>query len=261
MQVYAIPEPDGSRTVLVHAPGLLRKHLQPLYDELLQLPTSEWTQGSFLGRPIPRLARWHQQSGLQYKFSGKIMESRPYTKYLKALQSKLPHLLRESGLPMSVGGVRLDFDSLNSVLINKYRDNTDSISAHADDEDEFGRDPTIVSINLGAPRKFVMRRMTKKKYDARCKTKGKKRPDLCTESPPAVLPNPRKYEFTLDHGDVMIMAGAAQRYWTHEVPKEPERAHVERYQLAEGPKGKRKRLLKLTPTSTRFNLTFRPYQK
>lgn len=105
-----------------------------------------------------------------------------------------------------------------------------------------------------------MRRMTKKKYDERCTKKGTKRPDLCTESPSAKLPNPRKYEFTLDHGDVMIMAGAAQRYWTHEVPKEPERAHVERYQLADGPEGKRKRLLKLTPTSTRFNLTFRPYQ-
>ena len=65
-----------------------------------------------------------------------------------------------------------------------------------------------------------------------------------------------KITLLLNHGDVVVMAGALQDFWYHEVPKEDEQATVHRWQLLPG----KKRLKKVQPTTVRFNLTFRPYR-
>jgi len=79
----------------------------------------------------------------------------------------------------------------NSVLLNRYRYGKDSMGWHADDEPELGRNPVIASFNLGATRRFMLRHQQ------------------------AGL----KYELELQHGSLLIMKGALQHHWQHQVPK------------------------------------------
>lgn len=44
--------------------------------------------------------------------------------------------------------------SFNSVLVNRYRDGSDGVSWHRDDEPELGPAPLIGSVSLGATRRF-----------------------------------------------------------------------------------------------------------
>ncbi len=79
----------------------------------------------------------------------------------------------------------------NSVLLNLYRDGNDSISWHTDAEKELGINPIIASVNFGETRKFQLRHMETKE----------------------------KIELKLKHGSLLIMQGAIQHYWQHQVPK------------------------------------------
>ncbi|WP_068827907.1 alpha-ketoglutarate-dependent dioxygenase AlkB family protein [Pseudomonas sp. BMS12] len=81
---------------------------------------------------------------------------------------------------------------LNGVLLNYYRDGQDSMGWHSDDEDELGREPLIASLNLGGTRRFDLRR------------KGSSRIEHSLE---------------LEHGSLLVMAGATQHHWQHQVAK------------------------------------------
>lgn len=79
----------------------------------------------------------------------------------------------------------------NSVLANWYRGGADSMGMHADDEPELGVNPTIASVSLGQPRPFVFRhRVTKARYTQ-----------------------------VLDHGSLLVMAGATQQMYLHGIAK------------------------------------------
>jgi alkylated DNA repair dioxygenase AlkB len=247
MSSWVITEADGRKTVFLHLPGLLSGPGNKLYEELMGIPDSEWIQGKFMQYLTPRLVRWHSLDGKTYKFSGKKYESMEYPPELRRFSSSLSDNLKSAIPQETIQGVRLDFDSLNSVLINKYRDHTDSISPHSDNEPEFGREPTIVSVNFGVSRQFILKPMTETQRKKECAKTG-------VMFVPNSGQNHEKIKLRLDHGDVLIMAGAAQDFWYHEVPKEPEVQTIERLQLIPG----RSRLMKTVSTSVRFNLTFRP---
>lgn len=80
----------------------------------------------------------------------------------------------------------------NSVLLNLYRTGQDSIAWHADDEPELGNSPTIASVSLGIVRRFRFRH--KRTREIR--------------------------ELPLAHGSLLIMRGAIQEHWVHDIPKE-----------------------------------------
>lgn len=90
---------------------------------------------------------------------------------------------------------------LNSVLCNLYRSGRDSISWHSDDEASLGRRPTIVSLSLGDSRVFSLRK----------KPPAAEGGDF-TFSPHIKVP--------LNHGTLLIMEGATQDDWQHQVAKE-----------------------------------------
>ena len=87
----------------------------------------------------------------------------------------------------SVAGV-----TFNSVLLNRYRDGRDSVSWHADDEPELGPNPVIASVTFGAARAFQFKHKT--------------------------LPETRQ-SVTLTDGSLLLMAGATQHHWLHQIPK------------------------------------------
>jgi alkylated DNA repair dioxygenase AlkB len=81
--------------------------------------------------------------------------------------------------------------TFNSVLLNLYRDGRDSVSWHADNEPGLGCDPVIASVSLGATRRFQM--------------KHRQRDERLSLDLPA--------------GSCLVMAGATQHHWLHQVPK------------------------------------------
>lgn len=79
-----------------------------------------------------------------------------------------------------------------SVLLNRYRDGKDYIGWHTDAEKELGQNPVIGSVNFGATRRFQLRRIDNHAV---------------------------KHELTLEHGTLLVMSGATQHHWQHQVPK------------------------------------------
>jgi alkylated DNA repair dioxygenase AlkB len=81
--------------------------------------------------------------------------------------------------------------TFNSVLLNLYRDGRDSVGWHADNERGLGRNPVIASLSLGATRRFQL------------KHRG----------------NGARVALDLTHGSCLVMGGATQHHWLHQLPK------------------------------------------
>jgi alkylated DNA repair dioxygenase AlkB len=81
--------------------------------------------------------------------------------------------------------------AFNSVLLNLYRDGRDSVSWHADNEPGLGCNPVIASLSLGATRRFQL----KHRHSG------------------------ERVAIDLRHGSCLVMAGATQHHWLHQVPK------------------------------------------
>lgn len=82
--------------------------------------------------------------------------------------------------------------TFTTCLLNLYRDGSDSNGWHADDEPELGVNPVIASVSFGAERYFHL--------------KHRKRNDL-------------KEKILLTDGSLLIMKGATQHHWLHQIPK------------------------------------------
>ncbi len=125
---------------------------------------------------FPRLTSWYGDPKTTYKYSGVVREPMPWTNSLLELKEKIE--------------AELGWGS-NSVLLNYYRHGMDSMSWHSDNEKELGINPTIVSINLGATRKFqIKHNITRERKD-----------------------------YILEHGSLFVMAGEMQHFWKHQLPK------------------------------------------
>ncbi|MBW4534583.1 MAG: alpha-ketoglutarate-dependent dioxygenase AlkB [Pleurocapsa minor HA4230-MV1] len=86
--------------------------------------------------------------------------------------------------------VELNF---NSVLLNLYRNGKDYVSWHSDDEPELEQNSIIASISFGETRRFQLRHKLNKDLDT--------------------------IELALTHGSLLLMQGATQHFWKHQVPK------------------------------------------
>jgi alkylated DNA repair dioxygenase AlkB len=80
-----------------------------------------------------------------------------------------------------------------SVLVNLYRDGKDGVGWHRDHERELGPKPIVASVNFGETRPFEIRHKFRKELG--------------------------KIRIPLNHGSFLLMGGAMQHYWEHQVPK------------------------------------------
>jgi alkylated DNA repair dioxygenase AlkB len=131
----------------------------------------------------PRLVAWYGDTNKSYTYSGIKLDPLPWTEDLLQIKSQVE---------------RLCDASFNSVLLNYYRDNKDSMGYHSDDERELGPRPTIASISLGAERTFTLKHKTSK------------------------LLKPVK--LVLRSGSVLLMKGDTQKNWKHGIEKEKKEA-------------------------------------
>jgi alkylated DNA repair dioxygenase AlkB len=123
----------------------------------------------------PRLTSWH--SDYSYTYSRNRRDPQPWT----------PMLLDLKTLAETVAA-----SSFNGVLLNLYRTGEDSIGFHADNEKEFGHNPTIVSMSFGGMRLFELQNI----YDSS-----------------------QRVILKLESGSILIMSGETQTYWKHGVRK------------------------------------------
>jgi alkylated DNA repair dioxygenase AlkB len=143
--------------------------------------TIDWQQPSItlFGRtaPIPRLTSWIADG--PYRYSGVVNEPKPWPRQLAVLRDRLT---AQTGVVF------------NSCLANLYRDGSDSMGYHSDDEPELGSRPVIGSVSLGQMRTFVLRH------------RGTK----------------QRWTWRLGEGDLLLMSEESQSDYAHAVPKTSE---------------------------------------
>jgi alkylated DNA repair dioxygenase AlkB len=124
--------------------------------------------------PTPRLTGWFGDGA--YRYSGTVNEPAPWPEVLAELRDRLR------------GALGVDF---NSCLANLYRDGSDSMGYHSDNESELGQRPTIASVSLGDRRRFVLRHRATR----------------------------QRWSWDLGHGDLLVMRDESQSDYAHAVPK------------------------------------------
>ena len=93
--------------------------------------------------PVPRLQNWFaDHANTSYTYSGITMGAVLFPDWM-------------ADLAQSIG--KETCHPFNRALVNYYRDGSDSVDWHADDEPELGSDPIISSLSLGAERVFQLR--------------------------------------------------------------------------------------------------------
>ncbi|MGC4244005.1 MAG: alpha-ketoglutarate-dependent dioxygenase AlkB [Herbaspirillum sp.] len=171
--------PDGDLSYLHHLD--LGRPDESILDELKR--TVPWRAESIVvwGKKHlqPRLIAWYGDKDFNYTYSGISLQPLEWTPTLLDLKNRIESI------------VGLEF---NSVLINFYRDNNDSIGFHSDDEKELGPHPVIASLSLGEERTFIL----KHKRNS------------------AVKP----LKIKLASGSLLVMRGETQHNWKHGIEKE-----------------------------------------
>lgn len=151
------------------------------YMQLL-LTEVNWKQNKIkiFGKEIdePRLASWYADDGVSYAYSGIQLEGNPWSSTLSMLKHDIESLV---GM------------TFNSALLNYYRDGSDSMGWHQDNEKELGENPAIASLTLGATRTFQLKHITDKSL--------------------------ARKDIPLSSGSLLIMHGATQHHWKHQIPK------------------------------------------
>ncbi len=170
----SIPLEDGELSMLTQLP--LRLDNAAVMARLVA--ETDWRSESITlwGKQFlqPRLTAWQGDAG--YTYSGLTLNARPFSPLLAEIKQAVE----------TVSG-----RSFNSVLLNYYRNERDSMGMHSDDEPELGPEPAIASVSFGATRTFILRHKRSK----------------------------HTVKLDLTDGSLLLMTGATQSNWSHGINK------------------------------------------
>ena len=125
---------------------------------------------------IPRLQNWFSESGQSYTYSRLSLPGLDYLEWMAYL---------------SLDVKKTTQNDFNGILVNYYRDGSDSMDWHADDESSLGVEPVVASVSLGAERTFQLRhKVTRDRINV-----------------------------SLTHGSLFLMGPGIQDYWQHRIAK------------------------------------------
>lgn len=178
-ELLAIPLPDADLSYMasMNLPAPADALLRELIDQ------TPWRAEDIVvwGKTYrqPRLIAWYGDRGRSYTYSGIRWEPLPWTDLLASIRRQVEHAAKAE---------------FNSVLLNYYRDQRDSMGMHSDDEPELGDRPAIASLSLGHERTLILKHRTRK--------------DL------------KRVKLPLQSGSLLLMKGDTQRYWKHGIDKE-----------------------------------------
>ncbi len=149
---------------------------------------------NFIRGNIKREQLWFEINGNYFQKNWKTFfkrwESNKYDKFLLDFQNKVQKLVNN----LNLNSLNLNQPNINSCLINKYKDGNDFIKAHKDSNYSFGDYPTIIGISIGDIREIIFKRAIDNNFE-------------------------KNFKLKLESGSMFIMAGATQKYFTHEIPK------------------------------------------
>jgi alkylated DNA repair dioxygenase AlkB len=163
-----------------YEPGMFNKGES---ERLLKrfIGTTPWEQRSVLmyGKEVimPRLTAWYGDADADYSIAGNGPEPLPWTDDLLCVRERVE---KASGI------------KFNSVLLNYYRDGSDSVSWHDDMDNTPGRNRLVGSVSFGELRMFDIRN----KADHNI-----------------------KFSIPLENGSYLLMKGDFQQDWQHRIAK------------------------------------------
>lgn len=200
------PVINGESSLFYYKPNFLN---ETEYSELKNwLDSKKFIDGMCIsGKRIPRQQLWYQQDNQyfckKWRYEYDRWKSNTYEDSLIKIQNKINEFSK------SIRNIHnndlIQIPKINSCLINKYRNGEDSIRPHRDTPDSFGIYPTIIGLSLGSQRIFSI-----KKIDYDPSNISSLKHDDNTEL---------NMDITLEDNSIFIMAGASQKYFTHEIPK------------------------------------------
>nr|XP_022916098.1 DNA oxidative demethylase ALKBH2-like [Onthophagus taurus] len=152
-------------------------------EDSIQYYTGDLTKVKVFGKyhNIPRQQVAFGDEGVSYKFSGVTIPAKPWTPQLEFIRNYLEEITNYK---------------YNFVLVNRYRNGSDHIGEHRDDEGELDPQTPIASLSLGQEREFVL-----KHADARKKIRD--------------IP---KVKIVLQHGSLLLMNPPTNKFWYHSLP-------------------------------------------
>lgn len=173
---------------LDYAPLFPRKVADALVrvlEEELQYFTGDLARVQIFGKwhQIPRKQATYGDSGLTYRYSGIVTPAQPWPRPLEVIRDLL---------------ARVTGHTFNFVLVNRYKDGSDRMGEHKDDEKELDRLTPIASVSLGQARDFYF-----KHQDSRAPNKTR---------------NVDKVNLVLENGSLLLMNPPTNSYWYHALP-------------------------------------------
>lgn len=127
---------------------------------------------------IPRLQCFMGEQELSYTYSNIKLIASPWSEIVLDIKKQIEQLTSKK---------------FNAVLCNFYRNGTDYVSWHSDDEPELGKNPLIASVSFGEAREFELKHKHKKEIE--------------------------KVRLTLESGSLLLMSGSLQHNWVHQIVK------------------------------------------
>lgn len=211
--IHTQRELDGTDSVFIEIKDWLSPEKQlKIYDELQSI--DDWKEGDLMGKPIKRLQKWYHDD-LKYFSSFWRDQDLPRWKahrhddwlriVRQSVQDELNRIFETTIVEHDIRGCNLP--NINSTLINYYRDGSDSIKFHRDDERIFGDNPTVAMLIFGAERPLEFVRSN---YDPMNSY------DISHNLSEAHL----NKSFTVSQGTLFIMMGSVQKYYIHGIQKD-----------------------------------------
>lgn len=156
------------------------------FEEIWRLHPAEHDTIMMFGRAVPT-PRFQQAYGESYRFSGNTFIALPVPEPLRACVETLQAVVADAASGRSY---------LRGALVNWYADGEHYIGPHSDGEASLLRHSPVLSLSLGAARRFVF-------------TAKKDRPEGSVE----------RLELLLQDGDLVVMGGTTQQTHKHALPK------------------------------------------
>jgi len=177
------------------------------FQYCMKLPLESNPTSKLYGKEITmhRSVGFFSDASIGYKYSNRLFPSISFGAY-PILLELLTQINKTFGT------------DYNGILINVYHNDNDYISQHADDEKDLDTSKKVISISLGKKRTFRV---------SQPKANEQNPVNIVSAS---VMKNIRMkeptYDFTTEHGQMIIMDGDFQQEFHHGIPKPYKRAHV-----------------------------------
>jgi len=202
-----VHEINGEKSLFYYQNNFLTSEEYGLLSSWLN--TKKFLSGNCIsGKKIPRQQLWFQEKGdyfcKKWMFKYDRWSSNSYEEELTKIQNKVIEFT-ESINTNILDNSLVQIPNINSCLINKYRTGSDSINPHRDTSDSFGIYPTIIGLSIGSERNMVIKKINYNSVNIN---------SLKYDSDTTL-----NLDVTLQDNSLFLMAGASQKYFTHEIPK------------------------------------------